>query len=120
MFQQTDYSFDIMHAHPLRSSVTHVKLSKTQRKHLSTLSHSRKPIVRVGQKGLSENIIQELENALNVHELVKVKITTADRDARHEMIETFQQRCDCECIQKIGHTATLFRRNNKQPVIVLP
>lgn len=97
-----------------------MNLNKAQRKHLASLSHSRKPIVRVGQNGLSDNIFQELENALNTHELVKVKITSADRDARHAIIDTFQQTCSCECIQKIGHTATLFRRNNKKPVIVLP
>ena len=96
-----------------------MNLSKEQQKHLVGLAHSRKPVVRVGQNGLSDNIFKELEIALNAHELVKVKIA-GDKATRDDSIAKFTERCQCECIQKIGHTVTLFRRNVKKPVIVLP
>ncbi len=97
-----------------------MNLSKDQKKHLVSLAHSRKPVVRVGQNGLTDNIFRELEIALVAHELVKIKLSGGDQEARRAMISQFESRCTCECIQHIGHTATVFRRNKKKPVIILP
>ena len=97
-----------------------MELSREQKKHLVSLAHSRKPVVRVGQKGVSENVVKELDGALTAHELVKVKISIGDRDERATIIDAFARECDCECVQAIGQTASFFRRNPKRPVIILP
>lgn len=93
-------------------------LSKSQVKQLRTLAHSLKVIITIGQNGVTENVINELEIALDFHELVKVKLAATDRDARKEMLQILLDRTSAEIIQTIGKTATLFRRNSKKPKII--
>ena len=95
-------------------------LSKTQLKHCRNLAHHLKPVVTIGQHGITENVMNELNIALDHHELVKIKIAGEDRDARQAMI---QQLCDdtgADKVQAIGKTLTLFRRNAKKPKVELP
>jgi RNA-binding protein len=95
-------------------------LSKKQLKTLKTLSHNLKPVVTAGQNGLTENVLNEIELALDFHELVKIKLAAGDRDDREEMIRLIFQKTGAEKIQSIGKTLTLFRRNAKKPKIDLP
>jgi RNA-binding protein len=73
----------------------------------------------VGDKGLSENVMAEIENALEHHELVKIRLRT-DRDSRKEWIRQISDRCDAEKVHVIGQVASFYKRNNKKPVIELP
>lgn len=93
-------------------------LDKDKIRHLKSLAHQRKPIVLIGQKGLTENVMNEIELALAHHELVKVKVNVGDRDARNEIIDTVTEQSGAECIQRIGNIAVLFLRNEKKPVIL--
>ena len=95
-------------------------LSKTQLKHLRNLAHHTKPVVTVGQHGVTENVLKELDIALEHHELVKIKIAGEDRDARQAMIQMLCDESAAEKVQAIGKTLTLFRRNTKKPKIDLP
>jgi len=97
-----------------------MSLSKIQLKHLLTLTHNLKPVIMIGQNGITENILKELEIALDFHELVKIKIAGADKAGCGEMIQQLIDASSAEVVQKIGKTATLFRRNNKNPKIDLP
>ncbi len=95
-------------------------LTEKQRKHLRTLGHGLKPVVMVGQHGLKPTVLEELENALDFHELIKVKISVGDRDVRDQLI---QQLCDssrAELVQRVGNIAVLFRRNPEASKISLP
>jgi len=94
-------------------------LSQSQKRHLRSLLHSLKPVVMLGQKGLSENVLSEIEKALSFHELIKIKIV-AERDERAQMIAAIVEHTDAQLVQQIGHMAGLFRRNPKKPKIVLP
>ena len=74
----------------------------------------------VGQHGLKPTVLEELENALDFHELIKVKISVGDRDVRDQLI---QQLCDssrAELVQRVGNIAVLFRRNPEASKISLP
>ncbi|MDQ7075955.1 MAG: ribosome assembly RNA-binding protein YhbY [Gammaproteobacteria bacterium] len=95
-------------------------LNKLQEKFLRSLAHALKPVIRVGQNGLTENVKDEIKNALEYHELVKIKINVGDRDAKAECIEQIQQLSKANLIQKIGNTATFYRRHPKKPKIELP
>ncbi|MEM7293333.1 MAG: ribosome assembly RNA-binding protein YhbY [Pseudomonadota bacterium] len=97
-----------------------MNLTREQKKHLHTLAHSRKPIVRIGQKGLTDNVVSELDGALLAHELVKVKIAIGDREQRASIVEELAAKCGCETIKSIGQTVSFFRRNQKRPKIILP
>ena len=73
----------------------------------------------VGQHGLNENVFNELDIALDAHELVKVKIA-AERDERVVIAQTLIERSGAELVQSIGQMSILFRRNEKKPKILLP
>lgn len=81
--------------------------------------HHIKPIVTVGGAGLTENVLSEIDLALNHHELVKVKINTGDRDERKAMIEKIISVTGAVLVQAIGHTASFYRQAD-EPVISLP
>ena len=83
------------------------------------MTHNLQPVVMVADKGLSENVMAEIEAALDHHELVKIKLKT-DRETRTEWIREISERCKAEKVHVIGQVACFFRRNSKKPVIELP
>ena len=73
----------------------------------------------VADKGLSDNVMMEIESALQQHELVKIKLR-ADRETRTAWIARISKQCSAEKVHVIGQVACFFRRNKKKPVIVIP
>jgi RNA-binding protein len=96
-----------------------MNISATQKRHLRTLGHHLKPVVWVGQHGLRDTVMEEINLALDSHELIKIKIA-AERDERRSMTETVCEATGAELIQSIGQVAVLFRRNTDKPKIALP
>ncbi|MCW8876296.1 MAG: ribosome assembly RNA-binding protein YhbY [Kangiellaceae bacterium] len=94
-------------------------LNNKQIKHLKGLAHELKPIVIVGDKGLTSSVTDEISNAINHHELIKVKIRADEREDREQMINQICQRTGATFIQRVGHIVTLFKRN-KEAKIALP
>ena len=95
-------------------------LSNSQLRYLRGLCHTLKPVISVGQKGLSDALLAELDAALTHHELVKVKIGAEDRDARDALGVDLAARTGAEMVQKVGHVVCLFRRNAEKPRVALP
>lgn len=85
-----------------------------QRKKLRAQAHTLKPVVTIGQSGLTEAVIAELEIALDHHELIKVKIRSDDRDLRKQIGEQLCDQTKAELIQRIGQITVLYRRNPKR------
>ena len=102
-----------------RLQVFTVSMNTRQKRFLRGMTHHLNPVVMIADKGLSENVLAELENALDHHELIKVKLRT-DRDARAVIIHTIEQQCRAELVHKIGQVACFYRRNPDKPVIELP
>ena len=96
-----------------------MSLTKNQLKSLKNLAHHLKPIVTIGQNGITENVLNELEIALNYHELVKIKLAAGQREERQEMIRKICKQTKADKVQEIGKTLTLFRRNPEKPKIQL-
>lgn len=94
-------------------------LTLKQRKHLRALAHPAKPVVIIGQHGLTENISREVDQALEHHELIKVRINAGDRDERSNIIDSLLSEVSAELVQRIGHIAVLYRRNRQKPKIDL-
>ncbi|MEE9319051.1 MAG: ribosome assembly RNA-binding protein YhbY [Granulosicoccus sp.] len=94
-------------------------LNKSQLKFLRSLAHALKPVVRLGQHGFTQAVADELESALDHHELVKIKLAADSRDARNDQLEAISKAAHAVVIQQIGHTATLYRQHAKKPVIDL-
>ena len=87
---------------------------------LRGLRHGLKPVVAIADKGLSDNVMAELELALDHHELIKVRVSADAREARDGLIESVIMRTGADKVQRVGHVLTLFRRNPREPKIELP
>ncbi len=96
-----------------------MKLSCSQTHYLRGLTHHINPVVMVGEKGLSENVLAEISNALGHHELIKVKLRS-DRQTRKAQSLEIAEHCGASIVHQIGQVSCYFRRNKKQPVIELP
>lgn len=95
-------------------------LTPLHKRHLKALAHPRKPVVIIGDNGLTPPVMQEIIQALDHHELIKVRVNAEDRAARDAMIADICAATTAELVQRIGHIATLFRRNIEAPRIELP
>ncbi len=95
-------------------------LSEKQKKHLRRLAHALHPIVMLGNAGLTDGVINELERALNDHELVKVAARGSGRDAREAALATLAARTMSEIVQCIGHVGVFYRSRPQLPKILLP
>ncbi len=94
-------------------------LSKNATKYLRGMAHHISPLVTIADKGVTENILTELDICLDRHELVKVKIR-ADREERATISEQLIKESKAQKVQSIGQTLTLYRANPKKPVYELP
>ena len=74
----------------------------------------------LGQKGLTEEVLNEIDLALSHHELVKIKLSVDDRDARKQMIAEICDKSHSQEVQSIGKTLSVYRVNPDKMVIELP
>lgn len=95
-------------------------LTEHQKKHLRGLGHKLKPVIMVGDAGLSASLLEEYERTLEHHELIKVKVRVGDRAARDDIIDELCAKSGAELVQRIGNTALLFRRNPEKERVLLP
>lgn len=97
-----------------------MELSEKQKKHLRRLAHPLHPLVMLGNAGLTEGVVNELDRALNDHELVKVSARVGDRGARDEALDELARRTEAQIVQRIGHVGVFYRRGNALAKILLP
>ena len=89
-------------------------LSTQERKRLRQIGHALNPVVMTGGQGLTENVVEEINRALADHELIKVKISAEDREARTAMIAEIANKTTAEVVQTIGKIALLYKKAAKQ------
>ena len=90
-----------------------MKLSNKQRQFLKGLAHPLKPVVQLGGNGLTEGVLAEIDNALNHHELIKVKVPTDDREEKSLIMDAIIRETNSEKLQVIGHTLILYRPSDE-------
>ena len=95
-------------------------LSASQKRYLRGFAHDLKPVILVGQKGVTAALLAELDGALDHHELVKVKLADDDRESRAASIERIREHSGAELVQTIGKTASFFKRNPDRNQFPLP
>ncbi len=95
-------------------------LSESQKKYLRGLGHDLKPVIEVGNAGLSESLLNEFELTLDHHELIKVKVRAGDHEQRDAMIATLCKTGKADLVQRIGSVALLYRPNPDKKRIRLP
>ena len=93
-------------------------LTGKQRRHLRALGHPLRPVVLVGQRGVSENLICNVHEALEAHELIKVKLH--DTEEIDLIADAICEATGATLAQKIGSVLLLYRPRSKDPEIALP
>jgi RNA-binding protein len=84
-------------------------LTARQRAHLKARAHTLEPFVQVGQAGLTDAIVTETDRALTAHGLIKIRIGSADRDERAEVVHALAERTDATAVQTVGKITVLWR-----------
>lgn len=97
------------------------KLTNNQKKFLRARGHILKSIVMIGQHGLSEAVLAELESSMTKHELLKIKIRTSDRAEKQKIIDEIIRLTKSHLIQVIGSVMVIYRAfDEDQKIIILP
>lgn len=97
-----------------------MQLTEKQRRHLKGLAHPLKPVILMGNAGLTDAVVAETVRALADHELIKVRLPGQDREDRDAALALLAERTDSSMVTRIGHVAVLYRRHPELPRIVLP
>jgi RNA-binding protein len=95
-------------------------LSERARRHLRGLAHALKPVILMGNAGLTPAVSAETERALHDHELIKVKAPGGDRARRDALFAALAESTASALVHRIGHVAVLYRPRADTPRILLP
>lgn len=89
------------------------KKATQDQKQLRAIGHKLKPVVTIAGNGLSDTVLQEVERALQDHELIKVKLAVGDRDTRTAVATELCNQTGAQLVQSIGNIALIMRRAKK-------
>jgi RNA-binding protein len=84
-------------------------LTPAQRKALRAQAHHLKPVVMIGDAGLTDAVLAEADRALRIHELIKIRVFGDDRAARDALMEQVCAGLDCAPVQSIGKLLVVYR-----------
>ena len=84
-------------------------LSNKKRKELKKKAYFLKPIIMIGQNGLTDAVIKEIDIALNHHELIKVRAKGSDKDERNEQCLKIKEKLNADIIHRIGFITVFYR-----------
>ncbi len=95
-------------------------LTNKQKQFLRAQAHHLNPVVLLGQHGLTDAVMAEIELALSIHELIKVRIPGQDRDDKKDMMQQIATTTGSELVQSVGHIAVFYRPDPDGARLVLP
>lgn len=96
-----------------------MQLTARQRKYLKGLAHPLQPVVYIGQNGVSDSVLNEVNQTLHARELIKIRIRCDDQLEFKNLSDQLADKADANLVQAIGHTVVLYRQS-KDPQIGLP
>jgi RNA-binding protein len=97
-----------------------MELSESQKKFLRGLGHQLKPVIMIGDAGLTDSVLNEFTSTINHHELIKVRVRAGDRKVRDDIIRELCNKGSASLVTRIGNVALVYRRNEDKPRIPLP
>lgn len=95
-------------------------MTSKQRAYLRGLANTLQPIFQVGKSGISDNLIKQLDDALEVRELIKISVLETAPDTVKSLAEEIAIATNSICVQTVGSKITLYRPKKKDSKIVLP
>ena len=87
------------------------KLTKKQQKFLKGVAHGINPMIIIGANGVTDSLMKELDGTLEHHELLKIKMASADRDDRKTIVEFILKETGAQLVQSIGKTCVIYRKS---------
>lgn len=84
-------------------------LNTKAKQQLRAQAHKLKPVVMIGNNGLSDAVKKEIQRALHDHELIKIRIQSQDRDLRLALFNQICESQQAELVQKIGSIGVFYR-----------
>ena len=97
-----------------------MKLTNNQKKYLRSLAHDLKPFVMIGQNGLSESVLAEIDSTMLKHELIKIKLKVDNRKEKQQIMKKIIEFSLAELVQIIGGVIVIYRPFEDNPDIILP
>ena len=94
-------------------------LNSKQISHLRALGHNLNAVVMIGNNGLTEKVLHEIEVSLKAHELIKIKVFGDARTVRAQMLEEICSKTGATAVHHIGKQLVVYRQSDK-PKIILP
>ncbi|QNO13592.1 ribosome assembly RNA-binding protein YhbY [Alkalicella caledoniensis] len=91
-------------------------LTSKQKKHLKSLANTLDSIFQVGKNDLSENLIKQLDDALEARELIKIKILKNSIVKKDDAAEEIAKATNSEVVQILGSVITLYRKSKKSRI----
>ncbi len=91
-------------------------LSNKQKQYLKGLAHAIKPVVQLGNNGLTEGVLAEIEGAIKHHELIKVKIPTDDKEEKALIMDAIVRETGAVKLQAVGHVLVLFKQSDDKKI----
>jgi putative YhbY family RNA-binding protein len=85
-------------------------LTPSERKAMKARAHKLDPVVMIGAKGLTDEVLAEVERALDAHELIKIRAPGLEREARAVAFAAICERTGAEAVQQVGKVLVLFRK----------
>jgi RNA-binding protein len=93
-------------------------LTGKQKNYLRSVAHNKNPIVAIGNKGLTDAVMNELELVLEQHELVKIKLPGMDKAEKKALLQQLATNSNSEEVQLIGNVGVLFRVAQESKIIL--
>jgi len=91
-----------------------IPLSAKKRSELRAQAHKLNPVVIIGDKGLTDEVVAEIDRSLKAHELIKVRAAGGERDSRDVWLEAICERLQAHPVQQIGKVFVIYRENPKE------
>ena len=88
-----------------------MKLTTKQIAHLRGMAHSLSPVVMIGNDGLTENVLKEIDLNLNAHELIKIQVAGDDKDARKKIYLEICTQSSAIDVHHIGKQLVVYRKS---------
>lgn len=91
-----------------------MKLTNKQIRYLKGEAHAKKPVVTVGMKGVTKSLIEEIDGALNAHELIKIKLPAGPKEDKKSLCEELSTPNKATIIGLTGRTLIMFRQKSTE------
>lgn len=97
-----------------------IRMTSKQRAYLRGLANTIPAILQIGKNGISENLIKQVDDALEARELIKLTVLETSPEETIDIANSLAQSTNSELVQTVGNKITLFRPRKKDSKINLP